>query len=1014
MPKVPAYKRGVSLVKGEPDRKLIKPTTIDRAKYQSILDKPLNTGDNFVTSDPNSFVPDVMATQGFNYHSGTVKGKDLLYKKGNNFYLYNEQPGDGGASNYGLVNIGDMSEPKVQTAPTVTTTPAVMPVDPMKQEGFNGMLKAQTIQYKNGGKVKGYFGGGDVDYDNGMPTDASLSPSPSVPTTSEYQSAITAAQQKNLDKQKKLKLSSDTSKALGATALTVGNQMYQRGYGPSANQEVENKYDNVVAVVDAAASSLIPWYGMAKGASNIAKSQIKRDEFGQPTTKVGSVANDWLTPYHELIMQGYKQDGLKGALRESSGLGNIGRTVSTLTGNSGDTSGIWGKVNKFTGQADKNKSAAADAAIKQAQLDAQASQEAKRKDYINEARISEAIAARDAGDTKYKSTPLTSLYQPQAAAEGGEIKGKGGPKSDSINAKVEAGSFIVPAENADLAKQLVSKVLGKNPSKKAKLNQGGETPVKLSDGEYMFSPEEKAELESYGYDLSALAPNADPDDMGKKNGGLTSEKAKIMLKDNQANGKPLTPAQKRYFGWVAGGSKAMGGEVKGYASGGGVDPKKELAKINALSAKEIADRNAKEKAQSELNKSTSQKLKKAEDVRRAKAEHDRLSSGIEMLNKQYEDLNAAEKDKSKRLIGQSDERIRAEKIKVLNQIDKLQQDRDAIKATFDTAPSVKKVAVASEVAGGLNYLQGDKPTTQPLFNPSPLNPNIQSAAPVTKKAPSLGGKGIKASAAPVSSANQSPFSRDWAAENTGPSEVPVQEQVAIANQDAQVTSPSSNGNATSTAGGGTPSPADGTQRKGINWEGIGSNAVNYGLPILQTAIGLKKLKELGKRPKDTLDPQYLQAIAKTSGDVQTARENAKFGYTGDELAALNQENTGLTNAGRAFARNVAGGSAAAGLNAERSVLNDAFGRKLQSRISDNALRMQKQEQAMARQQDLNSMLAHKQELNRRLFGDTLNAWNQDQSSAGSLVNAGLSNAIDSMKYANFKKQYEDAQNKYQF
>ena len=233
MPKVPAYKRGVSLVKGEPDRKLIKPTTIDRAKYQSILDKPLNTGDNFVTSDPNSFVPDVMATQGFNYHSGTVKGKDLLYKKGNNFYLYNEQPGDGGASNYGLVNIGDMSEPKVQTAPTVTATPAVMPIDPMKQEGFNGMLKAQTIQYKNGGKVKGYF---DGTTDDGVvpqynlttkaqgPIIQTTGSAPSVtPITSEYQSAITAAQQKNLDKQKKaaqnakIKQGADTAgRVLGA------------------------------------------------------------------------------------------------------------------------------------------------------------------------------------------------------------------------------------------------------------------------------------------------------------------------------------------------------------------------------------------------------------------------------------------------------------------------------------------------------------------------------------------------------------------------------------------------------------------------------------------------------------------------------------------------------------------------------------------------------------------------------------------------------------------------------
>lgn len=487
------------------------------------------------------------------------------------------------------------------------------------------------------------------------------------------------------------------------------------------------------------------------------------------------------------------------------------------------------------------------------------------------------------------------------------------------------------------------------------------------------------ELEANGIDLSTLAPNAKEDLINH-------------LK--------------------------CGGKVKGYAAGGNVDPKKELARINALSAKEVADRNALAKAKYDLAKANKQKLSRAEDIRRAKAEHDRLSSGIDMLNKEYEKLDAAEKNKSKRLIGQSEERIRAEKIKLLNRIDKLQQDRDAVKATYDTAPVVKKstTTVTEPAAVGLNYLKGDKTTTQETITP-PLATDKITEAVTTKKAPSAKSKGsstkevMTADVLPTTSINQIPTDSELGLYGERTAEEKL--RMAQANQDAQVSSPSSTGNATSTAGGGTPTPAS-SERKGINWEGIGSNAINYGIPIVQTAIGLKKLKELGKRPVDSLDPQYLQAIAKTSGDVQTARENAKFGYTGEEMSAINQENAGLTNAGRAFARNIAGGSSAAGLNAERSVLNDAFGRKLQSKISDNALKMQKQEQAMARQQDLNSMLAHKQELNRRLFSDTLGAWNADQAGAGQLINAGLSNAMDAMKYNNFKKQYEQAQTKYQF
>jgi hypothetical protein len=40
---------------------------------------------------------------------------------------------------------------------------------------------------------------------------------------------------------------------------------------------------------------------------------------------------------------------------------------------------------------------------------------------------------------------------------------------------------------------------------------------------------------------------------------LSAEKARTMLEDGKANGKALTPAQKRYFGWIAGGRKPRKG-----------------------------------------------------------------------------------------------------------------------------------------------------------------------------------------------------------------------------------------------------------------------------------------------------------------------------------------------------------------------------------------------------------------------------------------------------------------------
>jgi len=93
-------------------------------------------------------------------------------------------------------------------------------------------------------------------------------------------------------------------------------------------------------------------------------------------------------------------------------------------------------------------------------------------------------------------------------AEGGEIKGAGSSKSDSIPAKLSQKGFVVPTENFDKAKEIAQVFLGHKDDQMAKLKSGG-VPVKVSDGEYYFSPEEVKSLTSMGVDLNSLAPNAD-------------------------------------------------------------------------------------------------------------------------------------------------------------------------------------------------------------------------------------------------------------------------------------------------------------------------------------------------------------------------------------------------------------------------------------------------------------------------------------------------------------------------
>lgn len=61
---------------------------------------------------------------------------------------------------------------------------------------------------------------------------------------------------------------------------------------------------------------------------------------------------------------------------------------------------------------------------------------------------------------------------------------------------------------------------------------------------------------------------------GTTGDGLSKSKAKIMLHEGMVHGKPITEQQRKYFGWVAGGSKQSkmdGGDIRGYAMGTDVE-----------------------------------------------------------------------------------------------------------------------------------------------------------------------------------------------------------------------------------------------------------------------------------------------------------------------------------------------------------------------------------------------------------------------------------------------------------
>ena len=131
----------------------------------------------------------------------------------------------------------------------------------------------------------------------------------------------------------------------------------------------------------------------------------------------------------------------------------------------------------------------------------------------------------------------------QKKADGGEVVGSGTGRSDSIDAKIPPGSFIVPA---DANKEIVNRIKKYMDYDKAKVKSGPGAEVKLSDGELYIPPQDVEKVNNFvkmmGFNegLNELAPNAKTklqEGMGYKDGlqnawDWTADEGLPYLQDN--------------------------------------------------------------------------------------------------------------------------------------------------------------------------------------------------------------------------------------------------------------------------------------------------------------------------------------------------------------------------------------------------------------------------------------------------------------------------------------------------
>ena len=617
---------------------------------------------------------------------------------------------------------------------------------------------------------------------------------------------------------------------------------------------------------------------------------------------------------------------------------------------------------------------------------------------------------------KMKMSAEMRKHHEQMCADGGEIKGKGTAKSDSIEAEVKEGSFVVPAENAELAKG-IRKLYLKAPVKKANLKQEDGETVKLSNGEHLFTPEENEYLESIGIELEDLAPNAEHGEEEMAKGGLTAGKARMILHDKKVHGKPLTDKQRKFFGAIS-----SGASIKGYAEGGDVaseedviDPKKERERI-AKEEKAIADKKAEIKkeeakldAESNIKKHRENTISILSGVAKKKAdlekEYSKVISGKNPDYRTEEERRSRGKDilneidnyteKLKKTAGEYELSKNKSNYNEVGEFTPKESDKKLIETKGDANLEVKpkskqsdqtyeelikkpvranvtdaewKKAVDDSIAKGDVIPKGG--TTSVIKAPKTATGKAQAKAPSSAKfvAPSAVDSGNEEVIVPGGSLSPNEIAANKAVEDKAITDAKLLNESAIAAEATTTKVPSSKRGLVSTLGNIDPTAI----------VGIGQ------------AVAGGRMLAGEKRPIDkfTIDRTYNAA-------VNRAQQEATFGLTPEQKFMAEQDIANARRDAMAQGVNYAGGSGTQAFNLNRAAINDAWKNKLGLTQADTEARMNKQKYADVMAADRAGILASNR---RQAYLDATNAFQQKQQAGSELIGAGLANTIGAYRF----------------
>lgn len=646
------------------------------------------------------------------------------------------------------------------------------------------------------------------------------------------------------------------------------------------------------------------------------------------------------------------------------------------------------------------------------------------------------LAKEGLKDNQYKTTiiPLpadtTEKKKPAgiaSLAEGGAIDGVGTAKSDSINAKVKPGSFVVPAENADEAEELREDYLD-DETDEANLNQGGGVPVKLSNGEHLFTPEEKKYLQGMGVNFNKLAPNAKNKE-GMADGGNVNDPVKAPVKketldqkekrflkeglrDNQYK-KTIIPLEEPK-------EKDKEGIVK-LADGGKVSPVKEPVKKESAEVKER--KLAKEGLKDNQYKITVTPLVEDKKKEQSLAEGGGVEGGddlnsllksLEESDKKKQALKKSldEQEKNKNLKSDEKSRVAEAKRRTNQEIESLKKEKDAILKEANpgdrglnevsTERIRKRISDYKKKESELeNYSNPNNYKNTALgasYNPKTAQKNASDKSydgPV-KDIASLGevAPGKKSEESPIkvpatasgvkSTSNSSGANKSGTVNKGVADEQNYQRSLGDTTKMSSVLDKKQPGDGIATLAGtdrkSTNAPSSITPKKAeaatSGKKGFGvtpENALAFG----QMGLGIYSLFKDGKRPVDSIDPDF-------DASVRGAQASAAYGFNPAERQ-IQEGNINSLRAGDIdVIRNQTGGNAGQALSNLRASSVTSADNMVRLAAADSNLRLQKQQYA-------DQMVSQRAGMKRQLFQDKLNAFNVNQQSGADLLGSGISN-----------------------